>query len=231
MHPVEETWLGTGPFCSLPMEQKKLLRAHAQTLDFARKQVLYAEDAAREYMWVIQAGFIQQTRRFGAEDQITVAVLGPGQIAGLLGFWTDSTFLLSARGLTSGRAIGVPMQLAFQLCRESPKFADIISRQAFARLAQAYESITEAGYDRVEQRILAVLLSIGAQYGSLAKNELRLDIPLTRQDIANLAHTTVETTIRTLRAWEKRGWMTTNERRIRLQQLDALKASILPAYD
>lgn len=224
-------WLTTGPFRGLSADHRVTMESSACCLKFSRKQVLYAENSGREFIWLIHEGYVQQTRRVGSGDQITMAILGPGHIAGLLGFWTESSFLLSARGLTDGIAIGIPMSLAVRLCQESHEFADVIRRQSLARLAAAYEAITVAGFDRVEQRILAALLSVGRQFGSVSETQLSLGIPLTRQDIANMAHTTVETTIRTLRAWEARGWLQGENRMIRLLRLGELRASVMPVFD
>ena len=52
--------------------------------------------------------------------------------------------------------------------------------------------------ERVENRIAAVLMKLAEKAGEKDKNGTRLNMHLTRQDIAEMAGTTVETAIRVM---------------------------------
>ncbi|MGE0002488.1 MAG: Crp/Fnr family transcriptional regulator [Fimbriimonadaceae bacterium] len=222
-------WLDESVFSLLPKHLKADLVVAAVVQEFSRRQLLTIEGSQRNYLWAIQSGFVLQTKQYGSGREATVAILGPRQIVGILGFWTADGFRLSSRALTGGSAIGVPVALARKLCEESSEFALLIGRQALARLDRAYDAIADAGHSRVEQRILAVLTSVGKDFGKRTACGMQLEVPLTRQDIADLAHTTVETAIRTLRSWEKAGYLATHERQISILDLGGLRSFVAPA--
>ena len=80
---------------------------------------------------------------------------------------------------------------------------------------------------KVEQRIAAVLLILMDSYGKTGKlGGVRLTVPLTRQDIAEMAGTTVETCIRVMSKWQKLGTVTTEHQVITVRDPEALTATL-----
>jgi CRP-like cAMP-binding protein len=59
--------------------------------------------------------------------------------------------------------------------------------------------------DRVEQRIARNLLKLASQSGKKIEEGVLIDLPLTRQDIAEMSGTTLFTVSRTLNEWERDG--------------------------
>ena len=69
-------------------------------------------------------------------------------------------------------------------------------------------------HDSVERRIAQAVLTLQKKFGEI--------IPLTRQEIAELASTTVETAIRTIRRFEEEGWVRSSRGKIQLLKADSL---------
>jgi len=68
--------------------------------------------------------------------------------------------------------------------------------------------------ERVEWRIARTLLMLSRKAGVVDADGVSIDLPLTRQDIADMAATTVETTIRVLSNFKKLGLVETEKGRI-----------------
>jgi CRP-like cAMP-binding protein len=62
----------------------------------------------------------------------------------------------------------------------------------------------------VEERIARVLLEIADRIGKKNKDTIIIDAPLTRNDIAEMTGTTVETAIRVMSKWKKMGIINTD---------------------
>lgn len=69
--------------------------------------------------------------------------------------------------------------------------------------------------DEVPARLASRLLQLDEKFGG--------EIPLTRRELGELAHTTVETTIRVLKEFESRGWVELGRSRVRVLDRDALE--------
>ena len=69
-------------------------------------------------------------------------------------------------------------------------------------------------HDPVERRVAQALLALRKKFGD--------SIPPTRQEIAELAGTTVETAIRTISRFQQEGWVRSNRGKVHLLQPDSL---------
>jgi len=74
----------------------------------------------------------------------------------------------------------------------------------------------------VEQRIARSLLRIMKQSGRRSGDEIIIDFPISRQELADYTGTTLYTVSRTLSAWEKKGWVKSKKARIIIADPHAL---------
>jgi CRP/FNR family transcriptional regulator len=75
----------------------------------------------------------------------------------------------------------------------------------------------------VEARLAANLLRLTGREGMATKDGVRLPYHLTRQSLADMSGTTVETTIRILGRWSKEGLVDDDGGRLVLVDPDALR--------
>ncbi len=71
------------------------------------------------------------------------------------------------------------------------------------QIQEAHTTIKSLAVDRVEQRLAHILLKLADKLGTPEKNGILLNLSLTRQDLADMAGTTVETTIRVMSRFTK----------------------------
>lgn len=227
MQPTIANWLAVSPLGLLSDSDQDLLSQRCQLVTFRKKQQIYRQGANRKSVFYVIEGFARQTRQAGEMGAVTVAVLGPNEILGLLGVIEDSPYMLSAVAITSLTAAEIPVTVIRDLLHSRPGFLRFTAEMLSTHLAQAYQAITQSGYSRVDQRILSALIEFGTRYGESENGQLRLSVPLTRNEIAAISHTTVETTIRTLGKWRKQGWIVTQDRKITLVHVDLLVNQVL----
>ena len=73
------------------------------------------------------------------------------------------------------------------------------------RLRTAHDSVKSLAVDPVEARLAATLLRLADREGARGKDGIALPFHLTRQSLADMSGTTVETAIRVLGRWLKEG--------------------------
>lgn len=76
--------------------------------------------------------------------------------------------------------------------------------------------------DRVEQRIARILLKLASQSGKKIDKGILIDIPITRQDIAEMSGTTLFTVSRTLNEWNRDGLLEIGRERVVIREPHAL---------
>jgi CRP/FNR family transcriptional regulator len=92
------------------------------------------------------------------------------------------------------------------------------------RLRAAHDSVTSLAVDPVEARLAAALVRLAEREGTRGKDGVTLPFHLTRQSLADMTGTTVETTIRVIGRWLKEELLQDVGGRLVLADLDALRA-------
>jgi CRP/FNR family transcriptional regulator len=76
----------------------------------------------------------------------------------------------------------------------------------------------------VEYRVARLFLTLAERLGHKRDGEIFLPLPLSRQDIADLVGTTIETAIRIMSRWQKEGVVETDPRGFLVRDPAALRA-------
>ena len=111
-----------------------------------------------------------------------------------------------------------------ELMERHPRIATnalgVVGRRTEEMLQRSQQFATEP----VERRIAWVLLRLVSQTGRSAGADIEVGFPLSRQDIAEMAGTTLHTVSRTLRAWERQGLVSGGRQRVAIRDERALRA-------
>jgi CRP/FNR family transcriptional regulator len=92
------------------------------------------------------------------------------------------------------------------------------------RLRAAHESVRALAADPVEARLAAALLRLAERDGERGPRGITLPYHLTRQSLADMTGTTVETTIRVVSRWQKDRLVRDEGGRLLLADPEALRA-------
>lgn len=90
--------------------------------------------------------------------------------------------------------------------------------------AECRNCLVEGAFSRVEPRLARLLLKLGDSVGRARGNSTFIPVPLSRQDLADMAGTTIETSIRIMSRWGKSAVVSTRADGFLLQDRKALAA-------
>lgn len=212
----------------LPVSERTKLAEQSFMAYAERSEAIWLAGAASEFFGVVGNGFVKMTRTAPQGSEVAVELLGPGQCFGLLAALEGRVFPLSALAVTNCWYLKAPTRLLQEMYKSSANLRDQMLRALAPRLRRAHDMMARMSSGKVEQRIAAVLLILGESYGRTGKlGGIRLNVPLTRQDISEMAGTTVETCIRVMSKWQKAEIVTTEHQVITLRNVDALNAALL----
>ncbi|MBV6459461.1 MAG: hypothetical protein HONBIEJF_02609 [Fimbriimonadaceae bacterium] len=211
----------------MPEERQQL--AGDSFLAYAeRGEAIWIAGAPSDFFGIVGNGFVKMTRTTPQAAEIAVELLGPGQCFGLLATIEGRAFPLSATAVTNCWYLKVPRRAILGLYQENAQLRDMMLRNLAPRLRRAHDMMARMSAGKIEHRIAAVLLILADSYGRSGKlGGIRLNVPLTRQDIAEMAGTTVETCIRVMSRWQKSGIVTTDHQVITLRNVEALNTAML----
>lgn len=90
------------------------------------------------------------------------------------------------------------------------------------RFAELQDRYRELVTERVERRVARALIRLWGQYGKSTERGVLIEFPLSRQDLAELAGTTLSTVSRIVSRWESEGLLESGRGWILLCRPDAL---------
>jgi CRP/FNR family transcriptional regulator, nitrogen oxide reductase regulator len=211
---------------ALREDQRRDLIAHSFMAYAERGEAIWTAGQPSEYFAVVGAGFVKMTKSTASGQEVAMELLGPGQAFGLFAAIEGRAFPLAAIAVTNCWYLKIPMRLFLPIYTESNALKDALIRNLGPRLRKAHEMMSRLSSGRVEERVAAVLFILADSYGVRTDEGLQIGVPLTRQDIAEMAGTTVETTIRILSRWQKEGVVCTEKHLITILDEDELEEAV-----
>lgn len=112
---------------------------------------------------------------------------------------------LSARAHSKSEVLWVPIRSLISLLNSNPGIYRDFLEHLLVCLQSSYRISRGLAHDRVEVRIAAILTSLAIKFARVSPNTPNYTIDITRQQLADLSGTTVESAIRVTRTMHKDG--------------------------
>lgn len=203
-------------FRSLPSAQLKQVGEHCELRRFRKGNVLFEEGQPAESVWLIQHGWVYLTKRTPQGTPVTICTVTPEEvICGFSAVIGEGVYYASAVAATETTAIRVPQVDLATLLKREPGFAERVLAIYHTRMRHMAEMISLAPAP-VEQRLAHTLLRLKTTFGKT--------IPVTHQELARMAGTRWETSIRTLSSFKRKRWLATTRGKMTVLRPDQLKA-------
>ena len=119
--------------------------------------------------------------------------------------------------------VKLPRDAIVALTEHYPAVVKELALTIGRRLRAAHDSVKALAVDPVETRLAATLLRLAEREGTRGPHGLTLPFHLTRQSLADMTGTTVETAIRVVSRWLKEGLVLDDAGRLVVRDVPALR--------
>ena len=169
------------------------------------EQFFFMEGDPADQVYVLLKGKVKLSQTTLDGQQVMMGYLSPGREFGFIAVLSEMAYPVSAQAVGECQALSWERVVMVKLMSEKP----CLAQNAFALLARQIgefqNRIQELSTQRVERRIARTLLRLAQQAGRKVDEGVLIDLPLSRQDLAELTGTTLFTVSRTLKGWEMQG--------------------------
>jgi CRP-like cAMP-binding protein len=124
----------------------------------------------------------------------------------------DATYPVTAQALESSSALVIESKLLRDMMQTRPYLNIGLMQLMTGYIQEMQNRYRELATEKVERRLALTILRLASQIG--IKSQGQIELPLSQQDIAEAAGSTIFTVSRTLSEWEKRGLIETGRGRI-----------------
>ncbi|MFQ5665252.1 MAG: Crp/Fnr family transcriptional regulator [Candidatus Binatia bacterium] len=185
-------------------------------------KTLFREGQPADSLWAVKQGHVHIVK-FGPDGrEIVLEVIPPGELFGAVVALQDRPYPASAVAADDSVVWRMPASLARDLCQKHPTLRSAILEQVTSRLRDAHERLRSVALERVEQRLARMLLALVHKIGQQEAGTTVVNV--TRQELADMIGTTVETTIRITSKWQQAGIVQSARHKIGLTDPTALRA-------
>lgn len=198
----------------LPEPARRALAATALPRDGLRGTPLFHQGDPARHLYLVLSGRVKLTQVGADGQEVIVRHIGPGEILGGIALVEGASYPVTGEVLESGRLLTWPREVLLELARDHPDLALLTTGIIAGRMHEIQERFRELATQRVAQRIARALLRLVRQAGRRTDEGVEIDLPLSRQDLAELTGTTLYTVSRTLSAWEGEGIVAVGRERV-----------------
>lgn len=210
-------------FAALPGKEIQALAAVATAEAYRTRQYVFMEGDPARWFCMVSAGRVKIFRHARTGKEVVLELLGPGEPFGAVAVIEKRPYPASAQATEPSVVVKVPQTPIVELAERHPSLIKEMALMISRRLRDAHASVTSLAVDPVEARLAAALLRL-AREGARGARGIALPFQLTRQSLADMTGTTVETTIRIVSRWLKQGLVEDRDGRFVLRNPDALAA-------
>ncbi|MFT3691441.1 Crp/Fnr family transcriptional regulator [Paenirhodobacter sp.] len=195
---------------------------NATLRDVARGETVFDQGAPAERFYLLLRGRLKVSQVTPDGQQVMVRIVHPGDLFGFARALNRPDYPGTARAVVDSTVTGWPMEDWPAVVEASPPVAASALRTLGKRLDEAHTRLRELSTEEVERRIAHTVLRLADRAGRVEAEGIRLDFPISRQDVAQLSGTTLHTASRILSAWEGRGWVAGGRQRLTVVDRAAL---------
>jgi CRP/FNR family transcriptional regulator len=192
----------------MPEAERLTLLPDCRLDGFGPTQDIFRQGEPADRLWIVGEGEVKIVRHDEGGREVILEVIHPGEVFGGAAIFLPE-HPATARPLTSTvTTVSLPSEAYARALAGSPATALKIIRMLGLRLHSTLKMNQLAG-ERVERRLAFILLKMAGVCGRPDPEGIALSVALTRQDLADMSGTTIETAIRMMSRFQAEGLVLT----------------------
>jgi CRP-like cAMP-binding protein len=210
-------------FAALPAKEVESLSAVAREETYRPRDYVFMEGDPPLWLCLVKTGRVRIVRHSRAGKDVVLELLGPGELFGGVAVIERRPYPAAAQAVEASVVLKVPAEAVVALTDRYPSVIRELALTIGRRLRSAHDSVKALAVDPVEARLAARLLRLAEREGTRGARGVTLPFHLTRQGLADMTGTTVETAIRVVGRWLKEGLVRDEAGRLVLTNVEALR--------
>jgi CRP/FNR family transcriptional regulator len=215
------------PFNVIPIlaplhaEDRAALAPLCELRAYEKGATLFEEGDPALFIHFLFVGRVKIVKAAPDRDLI-LEILGPGEPVGAVAVFEERPFPASAIALEPSGTVSIPERDFFRLIEKRPE----ITRRLLAGLTMRLMALNRRLADMtgsVEYRLARLFTTLAERVGKGRPDGTFVALHLSRQEIADLVGTTIETAIRVMSRWQKEGIVETEKDGFLIRKIEGLR--------
>jgi CRP-like cAMP-binding protein len=174
----------------------------------------FIENDPADKAYILLSGKVKLAQLTPDGQQVILGYLVSGRAYGIIAILKKATYPVSAQAVGNSRALYWDQDTLNQILEQYPRIALNAMRIMAGQIREFQNTIRDLSTQRVEQRIARAVVRLARQSGKKTSEGVLIDLPISRQDLAEMTGTTLFTVSRVFKAWENQGLVMSQRQRV-----------------
>ena len=158
-----------------------------------RKALIFDQSDPSRSVYMVKRGAVRLARITADGKEVTVAVLGPGDLFGEESLFAGTPRTTFAIALEETLLCRAKAEDLFALLKVEPQLALNVAKAVSDRLVEMTSTVEDLAYARLSDRLMHLLRRLALEHGRPVEGGVEITVRLTHADIASLVGSTRET--------------------------------------
>lgn len=178
---------------------------------YPRGETIFEQGMPSDAFYTIASGRVKIFKMLPTGKDLILEVFGTGDPLGAVAAYDGRPFPASAVALEDTTCLVIQRPAFFKLLEEHPSLVRGLMLGLTQRLVELTNRLAELSGGRIEPRFARLFLKLSAEMGRQERSGVFVPLPLTRQELADMTGTTIETCIRIMSRWGKENLVRTEK--------------------
>ncbi|MGB5160298.1 MAG: Crp/Fnr family transcriptional regulator [Thermoanaerobaculia bacterium] len=208
---VQDLLLEVALYRRLSEDDREHLAAAATVERFDKGEAVFHEgDPAQDFFTLVR-GRVKVYKVMPNGRVVILEILGPGDPVGAVAVYESLAYPATAEAMDETLCVRIPKDPFFQLLETRPSLARGLLKAMTHRIVVLADRFADHAAGKVETRFARLFLKLASEMGQSKADGVFIPMSLSRQELADLMGTTVETSIRIMSRWGKEGVVQTEK--------------------
>ena len=211
-------------FNALSSEDIKEISRYLIPDTFTKKEFIFSEGDPSEWLFVVKKGKVKITKLSHEGKELILEIVPSHEIFGGIAVVRGFPYPANAVAMEDTEVLKMSRKNLLSVMDRFPNLMYCMAMNIGDRIKGTHETLKSIALEKVESRIASLLIKLSDKAGEKKPEGIEINMKLTKQDIAEMVGTTVETSIRTMSKLTKAGHITAKSGKIIIRDLDRLKS-------
>ena len=200
---MEEVLRRSAIFRRLTRDDRLRLADVASIRAFDKAAHLFSEGDDSAFLYTVITGRVKVFKTTPRGTDVILELFGPGDPVGAVAVYESRAYPANAVALEPTTCLLIPRQAFFSLLETYPTMVRGLLVGLTHRLVELTNRLTELSGGRIEGRLARFFLKLAQDVGQTRDDGTFIGLALSRQELADMIGTTIETSIRIMSRWGK----------------------------
>jgi CRP-like cAMP-binding protein len=211
-------------FSTLSAHDAREISPYLLSGKYRKKESIFSEGDDSEWLYIVKKGKVKITKLSQEGKEIILEIISPPDFFGGIAVVRGFPYPANAVAMEDTEIIKISRRNLLSVIDRFPNLMYGLATNIGDRIKGSHEMLKSIALEKVEARIASLLIKLADKSGEMTPDGTMITMKLTKQDIAEMVGTTVETSIRTMSKLSKAGLITSRGGRIIIRDVHRLRA-------